>query len=105
MLRPQHALAGFQRPPTQRLRARVVAFTPQQFGQIVHAGQRVGMLRPPHALVGFQRPLQQRLGGGIQAVIAKKLPKLRGQGMVADVARDCGPPRIGCRIAATHVAT
>jgi hypothetical protein len=54
MLLAEHALAAVERAPVQRQGPRRVAQRPQAFGQIVRAGERLGMLLTEHALVARQ---------------------------------------------------
>ena len=104
MLRPQHPLAGLQRPLIQRLSPRVVAFARQQSGQVVHAPQRVGMLRPQHPLAGLQRPAQERFGGWIETVIREELTQLCRHEVLCGGFGGLGPTLIGLRVAHAHVA-
>ncbi len=62
MLRPQHALLDGQHGAVLGLGLGVLALLTQRIGQVIAAGQRVGMLRPQYALAGLDHG-SQHFGG------------------------------------------
>ena len=91
MLPAQRALLRLQAAAKKRLGPRQVALGVEHAGQVVDAGERVGVLPAQRALAGLQAATQKRLGPGIVAF------GIAHAGQVVDAAqRGRGAPGRAC---------